>query len=59
MGGKELKMLNGLIHFSQEQISCQFLHHPQSEDIGLKSSLEREKGVLLSTGSNLRQDTPR
>jgi hypothetical protein len=32
-----------------EQVSCEYLHFAQTEDIWLKSALEGETGVLLIT----------
>jgi hypothetical protein len=35
---------------ARSKISCHFLHFAKTEDIWLKSALEGERGVLLTTG---------
>jgi len=42
--------LGGFWLLKSEDIACQFLHYPQSKDIGLKSLMGRKGGFLLSTG---------
>ena len=49
-------VLKESLDLRKARVSCHFLHFAQTEDICLKSSIEREEDISLSTGSNPRTD---
>jgi hypothetical protein len=47
---QEIIMFCGRISIQKLNISCQYPHFAQTEDIWLKSALEEKSSVLLATG---------